>query len=430
MFCIYCGAEMKDDAKYCPNCGAKVAEDLGSAPKAKPAGRISFGDVKEKVNLPDPSAVFAKVKNAVPAAETLGSAGPFSMMDKAELAAAVLSVIFAICSIKVYMTWLTLIAAIGLALLCFVRHRFDSMPMAVPVSLFALTVIISSVRVFRYLKYYKFLAAALVILPLIFAIGAAIVYWMIVFKGGSRQLVVAEIVLLAGYALLSITSVLSGGAGTFRLAASRLTAILFAIAYIMRILETSSVFAPLVSGDGGTWDGGDYVHYDHPYQKLGGYLAFTVYGGTVVSVLAIIGMIVTMIPIFKALKYLSRYGNMSFLYILAIILILFAIVLYGLIIKLMIMIKNKNQKFLWFYHKVVIAETLVTFVLRWITSGFGQSLVYLIFYALMFFLYTLYFVKSVRVRTYMQSDEYLRIDPLTRNVPSPRPADMEPFMGS
>jgi hypothetical protein len=48
----------------------------------------------------------------------------------------------------------------------------------------------------------------------------------------------------------------------------------------------------------------------------------------------------------------------------------------------------------------------------------------------MFFLYTLYFVKSVRVRTYMQSDEYLRIDPLTRNVPSPRPADMEPFMGS
>ena len=24
MFCIYCGAEMKDDAKYCPNCGAKL----------------------------------------------------------------------------------------------------------------------------------------------------------------------------------------------------------------------------------------------------------------------------------------------------------------------------------------------------------------------------------------------------------------------
>ena len=429
MFCIYCGAEMNDDAKYCPNCGAKVAEDLGGAPKAGKAGRISFGDVKEKVNLPDPSAVFAKVKNAVPAGETLVSAGSFSTMDKVALGAAVLSVIFAICSIKVYMTWLTLIAAIGLALLCFVRQRFDSMPMAVPVSLFALTVLISSVRVFRYLKYYKFLAAALVILPLIFSIGAAIVYWMMVIKGDSRNLVVAEVVLLAGYALLSITSVLTGGAGTFRLVASRLTAILFAIAYIMRILETSSVFAPM-GADGGTWDGGDYVHYDHPYQKLGGYLAFTVYGGIVVSVLAIIGMIVTMIPIFKALKYLSRYGNMSFLYIIAIILILFAIVLYGLIIKLMIMIKNKNQKFLWFYHKVVIAETLVTFVLQWITSGFGQGLVYLIFYALMFFLYTLYFVKSVRVRTYMQSDEYLRIDPLTRNVPSPRPADMEPFMGS
>ncbi len=276
MFCIYCGAEMKDDAKYCPNCGAKVAEDLGGAPKAGKAGRISFGDVKEKVNLPDPSAVLAKVKNAVPAGETLVSAGSFSTMDKVALGAAVLSVIFAICSIKVYMTWLTLIAAIGLALLCFVRHRFDSMPMAVPVSLFALTVLISSVRVFRYLKYYKFLAAALVILPLIFSIGAAIVYWMMVIKGDSRNLVVAEVVLLAGYALLSITSVLTGGAGTFRLVASRLTAILFAIAYIMRILETSSVFAPLVSGDGGTWDGGDYVHYDHPYQKLGGYLAFTV----------------------------------------------------------------------------------------------------------------------------------------------------------
>lgn len=430
MFCIYCGAEMKDDAKYCPNCGARVAESLGGAPKAKPAGRISFGDVKEKVNIPDPSAVFTKVKSAVSAPEALGNTGSFGTMDKVALAAAVLSVIFAICSIKVYMTWLTLIAAIGLALLCFVRYRFDSVPMAVPVTLFALTVIISSVRVFRYLRYYKFLASALVILPLIFSIGAAAVYWMIALKGDSRKLVVAEIVLLAGYALLSITSVLTGGAGTFRLTASRLTAILFAIAYILRILQSSSAFVPLTSDAGGTWDGGDYVRYDHPYHKLGGYLAFTVYGGTVVSVLAIIGMIVTMIPIFRALKYLSRYASMSFLYIIAILLIVVAIVLYGLIIKLMLMIKNKNQRFLWFYHKVVIAETLVMFVLQWVTNGFGQGLVYLIFFALMFFLYTLYFVKSVRVRTYMQSDEYLRIDPLTRNVPSPRPADMEPYSGA
>ena len=41
---------------------------------------------------------------------------------------------------------------------------------------------------------------------------------------------------------------------------------------------------------------------------------------------------------------------------------------------------------------------------------------------LLFFVFTLYFVKSVRVRTFMQSEEYLRIDPLTRNVPSPLPA--------
>ena len=429
MYCIYCGSKIDDNAQYCPNCGAKVAEDLGG-----PAGKTA-----SKKAVPDVSAVFSKVKSAVPdmsAIKTdvsaLKSGSSFSTMDLTALAAAVLSVVFALCSIKVYMTWLILIAAIGLAALCFARLRYDSMPMAVPVTLFAVAVVISSVRVFKYFKYYKALAVLQTILPFLFAICAVVIYWMIVTgKEEKRNLVVAEIVCLAGYAIICITSVLSGGAGSFRTAASRLTSVLFVFAYILRIIETSRVFVPLTSSAAfaeGT-DFSSLPHYPHPYHKLGGYLKFTVIGGTIVCVLAIVAMIAAMVPIFKMLSYASKYVKVSFIYILLIVLIIISIVLYGLIIKLMMMIKNKNQRFLWYYHKLVIIETLVAFVLQWVSNGFGTALVMLIFYALLFFLYTLYFVKSVRVRTYMQSDEYLRIDPLTRNVPSPCPADLEPYTG-
>ncbi|MCR5010191.1 MAG: zinc ribbon domain-containing protein [Clostridia bacterium] len=442
MYCTNCGAKLPDDAKFCYRCGEKVAELPGStaapvpekpvvsAAPADPTPAAPVSSAAASVSAAASSAVSA-IKNIVPDASSIKAASSFSGTDCIALAAAVLSVVFAICSIKIYMTWLTLIAAILLAGLCLLRMHSETLPMAVPMTLFAVTVLVSSIRLFRYFKYYKFLGVIQVIFPLFFAIAAAVVYWLVVFKvGNKKKMMVFLVAMTAGYAILCITTSLTGDGMAFRTFASRMCSILFMIAYILRMVETSDAFAPALpaGSDVSSFSGGsDYVHYPHPYQQLGGYLKFTVIGGTIVAVLAIIGMIAEMIPVFRMMSYVSRYTNMTFAYIMIIVLMIFSIVVYALIIKLMMMIKNKDQRFLWFYHKLAIAGTLVVFVLQWISNGFGTAVVHLVLFFLLYFVYTLYFVKSVRVRTYMQSDEYLRIDPLTRKVKSPVPADIAPY---
>lgn len=442
MYCTNCGAKLPDDAKFCYRCGEKVAELPGSAAAPvpeKPAVSAAPADSKPaapvssaaaSVSAAASSAVSA-LKNIVPDASSIKSASSFSGTDCIALVSAVLSVVFAICSIKIYMTWLTLIAAILLAGLCLLRMHSESLPMAVPMTLFAVVVLVSCVRLFRYFKYYKFLGVVQVIVPLFFAVAAAVAYWLVVFNVGNKKKTMTFLVAMtAGYAILCITTSLSGSGTTFRAFSSTLCSIFFMIAFMLRMVETSEAFAPaLPEGfDVSSFTGGnDYVHYPHPYQQLGGYLKFTVIGGTIVAALAIIGMIIEMVPVFRMMSYISKYTNMTFQYILIILLMILSIVVYALIIKLMMMIKNKNQRFLWFYHKLVIAGTLVVLVLRWISNGFGTAVVSLVLFFLLYFVYTLYFVKSVRVRTYMQSDEYLRIDPITRKVKSPVPADIAPY---
>lgn len=426
MYCTNCGAKLPDDARFCYRCGEKVAELPGQSAPAAP---------ERPVETAAPAASAASAfKNFVPDTSALKPAGSFSGMDLMALAAAVLSVIFAICSIKVYMTWLILIAAVLLAGACLVRLHSESLPMAVPVTLFAVAILVSSIRVFRYLRYYKFYAAMLVIVPFVLSIAAAVAYWLMVFKAGNKKKVATFcVVMIAGYAILCITSALSGTRVSFSSFAGSLAQILFMIAYVLRIVETSEAFAPALpegySAESFT-GGNDYVRYPHPYQNLGGYLKFTVIGGTIVAILAIVGVIVEMIPVFRLMSYVSKYANVTFQYILIILLMVLSIVVYALIIRLMMMIKNKDQRFLWFYHKLAIAGTIVVVVLQWISNGFGTAVVHLVLFFLLYFVYTLYFVKSVRVRTYMQSDEYLRIDPLTRKVGSPVPADIAPYTGA
>ena len=440
MYCTNCGAKLPDDAKYCYRCGEKVLELPGSPvpsePEKKPEWsapeRPAAPTVQQKTTVSAASAASA-LKSIVPDTSALKPSSAFSGTDLIALVAAVLSVVFAICSIKIYMTWLILIAAILLAGMCFIRLHGESLLMAVPVTLFAISILVSSIRVFRYFRYYKALGIIQVIFPLIFSIAAAIVYWVVVFGKGSKNLRVFLVAMCAGYAIICITTSLSGQSMAFRTFASRLCSILFMIAYILRIVDTSDAFKPaLPEGfDAEAFRaGGDYVHYPHPYQQLGGYLKFTVIGGIIVSILAIVGVIVEMIPVFKMMSYVSKYTNAGFLYIVIILLMILSIVVYALIIRLMMMIKNKDQRFLWFYHKLVIAGTLVSIVLQWVSNGFGTAVVHLVLFFLLYFVYTLYFVKSVRVRTYMQSDEYLRIDPLTRKVQSPVPADAAPYEGA
>ena len=426
MYCTNCGAKLADDARFCYNCGAKVADVPGSlAPSSAAAAE------EKKAVFTVPAVSGEQFKKIVPDAAAFKPAGAFSGMDLIALAAAVLSVVFAICSIKVYMTWLTLIAALLLAFMCFIRLKSDSLLMSVPMTVFAVSVLVTSIRAFKYLRYYKVAVATQTVMLLIFALCAALFYWLTVFNvGNKKKMTTATVAFAAGYAITCISTSLSGNPTTFLVFAGRLAAILFMIAYVLRIAETSEALAPSLPA-GYTADmyagGNDYVHYPHPYQKLGGYLKFTVIGGTIVSVLAMILVIVAMIPVFRALSYVRGYANITFLYIIIIVLMIVSIFLYGLIIWILMKIKNKDPKFLWDYHKLAIAEVLVVFAEQWISNGFGTAVIHLVLFFLLFFIYTLYFVRSVRVRTYMQSDEYLRIDPFTRKVKSPVPADIAPY---
>ena len=129
MYCTNCGAKLPDDAKFCYRCGEKVAELPGStaapvpekpaasAAPADPTPAAPVSSAAASVSAAASSAVSA-IKNIVPDASSIKSASSFSGTDCIALVSAVLSVVFAICSIKIYMTWLTLIAAILLAGLC------------------------------------------------------------------------------------------------------------------------------------------------------------------------------------------------------------------------------------------------------------------------------------------------------------------------
>lgn len=50
-----------------------------------------------------------------------------------------------------------------------------------------------------------------------------------------------------------------------------------------------------------------------------------------------------------------------------------------------------------------------------------------VFFALSVFLFTLYFVKSVRVRTFMGTDMYLKLSIFTQNIRSVQPATFQNY---
>ena len=86
-------------------------------------------------------------------------------------------------------------------------------------------------------------------------------------------------------------------------------------------------------------------------------------------------------------------------------------------------ITRRDDHFLLLYHVLCLMSLAVSFMIDCARSGLLAALVSLIPAGLGAFLLTLYFCKSVRVRSYMLSDEYMRLSPLTRHLPSPEPEE-------
>lgn len=195
-----------------------------------------------------------------------------------------------------------------------------------------------------------------------------------------------------------------------------------------------------------------YSSGTHEYQSLGGYLKVITIGGYVSGALCliqIISMIVATISFMKVFKWLNEYNkgfvpfefySFSFIFLL---LIVGAYMSFGISNR----IKRKDPTFLRFLQLTSIISLIaglvgLTIQLVWSKSFDEYGLIdyssqivniirIVISWIVMMIFTSVYFGKSVRVRTYMGSDEYLRRSLFNKNSnPIPAVADSKPSAGA
>ena len=337
----------------------------------------------------------------------------------------VITSVFMICSIKSNNNWIALIGSLFLIFLCAKKEKHNTVLMALPISVYMIREFIWFGNTqFKYFSMYKGYYKALIIIFFILDIALIIAYWAAVLgkttnkKGILRFILTALAINAYGTAYNAMTKSLP-----FRDSAYLLSNIFFMATYILIIVAY---------GQDDLTDPNLHLQKPHPYLRFGGFLKAQYVIGWLGVIGAIILQIVSLVAIFKAISLLNRYGGKtSFLQVLTILLTFAVIVMILLEIKYLNMIKNKDQQFLWYFHKLAVAINVILFITSWASSGlkFGQFISvkysYFVILALMIYLNTIYFTKSVRVRTYMQSDEYMKVDPWTKNMPVPLPADSE-----
>ena len=176
----------------------------------------------------------------------------------------------------------------------------------------------------------------------------------------------------------------------------------------------------------------------HEYQRLGGWLALIAYG-------CLAGAILTPIEGVISLMGMSSLSSMFAGYLdnMIAVITLFIVIVCGatsyLCFKMFSNILKKDTGFLRFYETIGIvyigAMVLVTIVASsymqatlgeyasyFMPSLTGNTIGSVISGALIFAGWTTYFVKSVRVRTYFGTDEYIRKSIFCKNVTPPVPA--------
>ena len=183
--------------------------------------------------------------------------------------------------------------------------------------------------------------------------------------------------------------------------------------------------------------GGYGQRYPHPYHELGGWLKAIVILQYVAGGLMIFAGVLGLLAMTVGLGAFGGYAMQSPVAGLG----LGALGLVGGIIILAICgiyaayyfvlatkIKNRDPSFLRFYHIVSIVLVVLSLLglLGNHESGQIRSFAWQVIWIV---LLTMYYVKSVRVRTYMGSDEYIRQSPITKDMEAPQPADTVPYQG-
>ena len=183
-----------------------------------------------------------------------------------------------------------------------------------------------------------------------------------------------------------------------------------------------------------TPNGTQYTSYPHPYHRLGGWLAFIAYGSLVAAGLMVLAAIISLVSIVGVLRAYSGYLGMLGPVIWLLYVIELAgdgfICVFGL--KFFSMIRRKDPRFLRFYEIIMLVVAGLA-VATAIFSGFrnvGNLVSGLLSAGIGFAIWTTYFRKSVRVRTYFGSDQYLRQSIFFKNAQAPAPADIQPYDGN
>jgi len=169
----------------------------------------------------------------------------------------------------------------------------------------------------------------------------------------------------------------------------------------------------------------------HPYRKLGGWLLLIVIGniaGVFISIYQIVNL-GNMISIINSVGRLL--GLQGFSGLLTVAMVLTIISLVGVLFYI-VSILRRSPNLIVIFHVVVTIDILgaLMILIALGSMGFSEaidasSVGGLIGAVAGAIIWTLYFSRSVRVRTYMGSDEYLRRSPITRTVQSPVPADWQ-----
>lgn len=153
---------------------------------------------------------------------------------------------------------------------------------------------------------------------------------------------------------------------------------------------------------------------DHPYRRLGGFLAVYAYASLIIGIGCILFVVLNIFNV----RGLSQFFS---------IIVLCATAYWY--IRLFMKIQKREVDFLGFYETFGIILYAAYAVFRIIVSGFllGPYVIITIISTIagglpVYILTIVYFSKSVRVRTYFETDEYIKKSIFVKNSISPIPA--------
>ena len=175
-----------------------------------------------------------------------------------------------------------------------------------------------------------------------------------------------------------------------------------------------------------------YAAMPHPYQKVGGWLKFQV-------VVPVINLFFLVVGLFSSTGFLRSWrGYAGAVFWLQLLIQLCTLYGTAIMLSVAVMILQRDPRFVrtWqliFFGSFSSAVARLALHLldgypakRSFAYGLTVDILTLVMAPLVILFWTTYYAKSVRVRTYMGSDKYLRLAFFTKKIPGPMPVVPDP----